>query len=71
VASNTQNVYLADMSSVPADPLSEPTVSLRREGTAHRVASSAPKPKSRAERFEEAHAWVLEHHARTFEKLAK
>jgi hypothetical protein len=27
--------------------------------------------KTRAQRFEEAHAWVLENHAETFAKLAK
>ncbi len=71
VASRRNRGYDCRMSSMPAAPLSEPPVSLRREGTAPRVASNAPKPKSRTERFEEAHAWVLEHHARTFEKLAK
>ena len=36
-----------------------------------RVVKPAAEKRSRAQRFADAHAWVLEHHAATFEKLAK
>ncbi len=58
------------MASMPATaPTVERTpISARKDEERPR----APELKSsRDERFEEAHAWVLEHHARTFEKLAK
>jgi len=57
------------MASMPAPPSAEekpPTSANARDAR-----QPTPHAKTRAERFAEAHAWVLEHHAGTFAKLAK
>ena len=58
---------MASMSTAP--PKTDPApVSAR---TAKEREALPSQSKTRAERFEEAHAWVLAHHGKTFEKLAK
>jgi hypothetical protein len=54
------------MDSLPALDTDDSTPPPAREDT-QRLAIA----KDRAKRLAEAHAWVLEHHAETFEKLAK
>jgi hypothetical protein len=59
------------MASMPSSrPVETRAPALVREGEVLPV-PSATKGKTRAERFADAHEWVLEHHAKTFEKLAK
>jgi hypothetical protein len=58
-----------DMASMPAVPLFEPATSSTREGDEQRSPGQS-KTKSRAQRFAEAHASVLEQHADAFRKLA-
>jgi hypothetical protein len=57
------------MASMPAVPLFEPATSSTCEGDEQR-SSCQSKPKSRAQRFAEAHATVLDQHADAFRKLA-
>lgn len=54
---------------MPAVPLFEPATSSTCEGDEQR-SSCQSKPKSRAQRFAEAHATVLDQHADAFRKLA-
>jgi hypothetical protein len=60
------------MASMPAIPSAEeaPPTSVRA-GDERRVSERPRLPATRAARLAAAHEWVLVHHAKTFEKLAK
>jgi hypothetical protein len=56
------------MASMPSIPAATPAPSSTRERP---TPAPSVQAKTRAERLADAHAWVLEHHAETFEKLSK
>ena len=62
--------YDCRMSSMPAAPLSEPPVSLRRAAEAERIDAGRPR-QSHRERVRASLAWALKEYADTLEKLAK
>ncbi len=66
LARSPECAYSFLMDSLPALDTGDSTPPPAREDT-QRLAIA----KDRAKRLAEAHAWVLEHHAETFEKLAK
>jgi hypothetical protein len=70
VSANALNLWL--VASMPSRPVVEQTPPVsERTGDVCPPEDHAPTPKTRAQRFADAHAWVLDHHAGTFHKLAK